>query len=651
MKNKKWLMYLLLFVLILFIPKRTVNAQANKNITVELKSDYTSCAFKLNFTNPGEYIATLISPSTDNYNKRITTDFAQVDDLNMICNATKCKAGTWTISITDPNAESPDEIGTVKVSVEATKEKESDIVDNIKVGKDISGLKLFFVDNELNVKWTDESCGNVTVQVVNTATNEIIDNQNISNQSYSCKITEGIKTITVSVVPTSSSQIEDAIQKFNLEIISEPKGIVTFEDLDYTNKKYIEATADIEQEYGCEVYVNNKNVLQQGMMEPGTHAFNIPLSSENNSIRFYLVDENKNKYSFSKTLVQDTICPTLSLNKEYDGVQTYDNKITITGKLSDYDKFYINDKNYNNISTDGQFDIECSLHLGDNQIKLKAVDKAGNEITYDAAIIMKEKKSSPIGYVIVLVIVVISLVIVITKVIKKRNQYKDDDLNEDSTSEMEKKTEDELDYIQDDEEYDENEEQEGAREMSLDEYEELQKKELKSNATRFEWIKFSILCLALIIFLNFVVTICIIPTGSMQPTIAAGDIVLTNDLAYLISDPKRGEIVVFKSTEKREKMNKRVIGLPGDTISFKNGYVYVNEQKLDESEYLSEDVETNSLKTFVVPADSYFMLGDNRENSDDGRFWNEPFIKKSAIKGKVFFDIPLAKYTSILVEN
>ncbi len=634
MKNKKWLLSLLLFLFILFIPEKTANAQTQKNIFVELKSDYTACSFKLNFTNSGEYTATLISP--DNHNERITTEFSKVDDLNMICNATKCKAGTWTIVITKIDAESPDDIGPVKVSAEATKEKETDLVDTIKVGRDISGLQLFFVDDELNVTWTDKSCGNVTVQVVNTATNEILDNQTISDQSYTCKIAENIKTITVSVVPTVSSKIEDAVQKFNLEIKGEPKGIVTFEDLDDTNKDYLEATADLKEEYGCEVYVNDKKVFTQGMMDPGTHVFKIPLVSEYNSVLFYLVDKIGNKYSFRKALVQDTICPVLSLNEEYDGIQTIENKITITGKVSDYEKFYINDKEYPNISTDGQFNIDCHLHLGMNEITLKAVDKAGNEITYDAAIMMKEKKSSPIGFV-VLVIAVISFAIVIHKIFKKKQNKKE-------------KTVDDLDYVPEDEEY-ENEEPEAAVEMSLDEYEEIQKRELKSNVTKVEWIRFSIICVVLILFLNFVVTICIIPTASMEPAIAAGDIVLINDLAYLVWNPQRGEIVVFKSTEKGVKMSKRIIGIPEDTISFKNGYVYVNDQKLDESAYLSEEIETNSCRSFTVPAGCYFLLGDNRENSDDARFWKEPFIKKSAMKGKVFFKIPIADYTNILAKN
>lgn len=624
MKRRKPLI-LLIFLFFFCIFSKTANAQTPKNIFVELKNDYTACSFKLSFTNPGVYTATLISP--DNQTEQISAEFSKVDDLTMICNAAKCKAGTWSISITKMDSELPEEIGPVKVSVEATKEKESDLVENIKVGKDISGLRLFFVDDELNVIWSDKSCGNVTVQVINTATNEIIDNQTISDQSYTCKIAQNIKTITVSVVPTVSSKIDDAIQKFNLKVESKPKGIVTFEDVDETNKEYLEATLDLEEEYGCEVYVNDKKVITQGLMDIGTHILQIPLAADHNSINLFLVDTSGNKYSFHKTLLQDTICPVLSLHEEYDGIQTKENKITITGNLSDYDKFYCNDKEYSDISTDGQFDIVCDLHIGNNDIILKAVDKAGNEIIYEASILMKEKSSSPIGFIIlILIAVLISFVLVIKKVTKKEKQS----INE--------KQVDELEYVPDDEEFNTGD-SECLNEMSLEEYEEIQKKDSKAYKTKMEWIKFSIFCIILILFLNFVVTICIIPTGSMEPTIAAGDIVLINDLAYVASKPQRGEIVVFKSSEKGIKMNKRIVGMPGDSISFKNGYVYINNQKLEEA-YLKEEIETNSCKTFAVPLDCYFLLGDNRENSDDSRFWNEPFIKKSAIKGKVFFHFP-----------
>lgn len=233
---------------------------------------------------------------------------------------------------------------------------------------------------------------------------------------------------------------------------------------------------------------------------------------------------------------------------------------------------------------------------------------------------------------------------------KKRNKTVEEyDIEDEPQNEYD--TDDELDYIPEDEEYNESENiEEGDEEMSLDEYEELQKKNKKTTNSKFDFIKFAVFCGALVLFLNFVVTICVIPTGSMEPTINAGDIVLINDLAYLTSEPQRGDIVVFKSDELSMKMNKRIIGIPGDSVSFKNGYVYVNEEMIDESEYLSEDVESNCVNSFVVPADSYFMLGDNRENSDDARSWENPYIPANKIKGKVFFHLPISNITSMLAK-
>ena len=102
----------------------------------------------------------------------------------------------------------------------------------------------------------------------------------------------------------------------------------------------------------------------------------------------------------------------------------------------------------------------------------------------------------------------------------------------------------------------------------------------------------------------------------------------------LYKDIKRGDAVIFISDEfAGEYFGKRVIGLPGDTIEFKNGYVVLNGEYLDESAYIPDDVETNYSETFVVPANCYFMLGDNREYSDDSRYWNNPYIPREKIKG------------------
>ena len=79
---------------------------------------------------------------------------------------------------------------------------------------------------------------------------------------------------------------------------------------------------------------------------------------------------------------------------------------------------------------------------------------------------------------------------------------------------------------------------------------------------------------------------------------------------------------------------KRVIGVLGDVISFKDGYVFINNEMLDESAYIPHTVKTNSEKQFVVPEDCCFVLGDNREKSLDSREFENPYIPRSDIQGK-----------------
>ncbi len=120
-----------------------------------------------------------------------------------------------------------------------------------------------------------------------------------------------------------------------------------------------------------------------------------------------------------------------------------------------------------------------------------------------------------------------------------------------------------------------------------------------------------------------------VPSESMAPTLQGGDRVLTNKLAYYLSDPERGDLVVFEDTgkQKNEDTVKRVIGLPGDEISVEDGALLVNREPLHEP-YLDTQAGTaqkaSTLETFgpvFVPKDHVFVMGDNRANSYDSRFF------------------------------
>ena len=145
---------------------------------------------------------------------------------------------------------------------------------------------------------------------------------------------------------------------------------------------------------------------------------------------------------------------------------------------------------------------------------------------------------------------------------------------------------------------------------------------------------------------NYVIINATVPTGSMEHTIEPGDDLFGLRLAYQFSEPKRGDIVIFRfPDDETQKYVKRVIGLPGETITFVGGHVYVDGERLDESAYLEDSVvtEPGEQDEFVVPDGCIFVLGDNREVSYDARYWENPYISQDKIQSDVEVVIPFHK--------
>lgn len=129
--------------------------------------------------------------------------------------------------------------------------------------------------------------------------------------------------------------------------------------------------------------------------------------------------------------------------------------------------------------------------------------------------------------------------------------------------------------------------------------------------------------LAAFLIRSFAIEPFYIPSGSMQPTLQVGDRVLVNKLSYDVHSVHRGDIVVFKRPANDyspgvKDLIKRVIGLPGETISAHGGSVYVDGRLLRES-WLPKGETTGSFPPTFVPSGRYFMMGDNRGDSADSR--------------------------------
>ena len=111
-----------------------------------------------------------------------------------------------------------------------------------------------------------------------------------------------------------------------------------------------------------------------------------------------------------------------------------------------------------------------------------------------------------------------------------------------------------------------------------------------------------------------------------------------NRLAYIKDDPERYDIVIFKYPDDPSKIFiKRVIGLPGETVTVKDGKIYIDGKEQTQAVSFCPEEMAGSFGPYEVPEDSYFVMGDNRNNSLDSRYWDNTYVKKEAILAKAGF--------------
>ena len=172
------------------------------------------------------------------------------------------------------------------------------------------------------------------------------------------------------------------------------------------------------------------------------------------------------------------------------------------------------------------------------------------------------------------------------------------------------------------------------------------------------WVRMFVIVIAVVFVLTqFVIINVRVPSGSMENTIMTKDRLIGFRFSYWFDEPQRGDIILFSyPVDEKQTYIKRVIGLPGETVEIRDGTIYIDgsSEPLEE-DYLKETwTWENDGYTFKVPEGCYFVLGDNRNDSEDGRFWAqialnegkastpeeaEPYsyVKKDEIKGKAIF--------------
>lgn len=158
-----------------------------------------------------------------------------------------------------------------------------------------------------------------------------------------------------------------------------------------------------------------------------------------------------------------------------------------------------------------------------------------------------------------------------------------------------------------------------------------------------EILKTVIISLAIILPIRyFIIQPFVVDGASMEPNFYNKQYLVIDEISYRFNDPSRGQVIVFKNPQNiKQYYIKRIVGLPGESISIKNGEIYIKEigkkefVKINETDYLPEDIETfGNIDSLELKSDEFFVLGDNRRNSKDSRMLGP--IKRELITGKVW---------------
>ncbi len=159
----------------------------------------------------------------------------------------------------------------------------------------------------------------------------------------------------------------------------------------------------------------------------------------------------------------------------------------------------------------------------------------------------------------------------------------------------------------------------------------------------FDWIKTIVIAIVVALLIrHFIFMPSIVPTGSMIPTIQKNDIIMVTKFNYWFKPVERGDMIVFQSSyDKKIKLVKRVVGMGGETILIQNGKLYI-DGKLFIEPYVYEPM-AEEFGPYTVPENTFFVMGDNRNNSYDARKWEQKYVTEDMILGKAIYRFGMLK--------
>ena len=600
---------LLVFAIVGLFPIK-VNAEETKNMTIPFSKEYKVANFTFQFEDEQVHQIVISAPNGSQVTKESVDKVVTVSVYDIV-------VGTYVIDI---YAEEPISVIATVEGVTGTVKDVGDV--DISVTSVISGLKKYFVDGDLCLEWDDTGLGSMNIKITNPATMQVIASDTVNENFYRCSIDSKVENVEIYIVPSSEARIYGAGITYTIPVVRDIEGNIVLPDFSLTNEETISFDASVLVPMSIKITENGDTVSNLDY-EPGDYEITIPLNGINNDIVVTLIEKSSNNQkTYEFNMIKDMVAPTLSFEKSYDNLVTTNESFTLSGTMKAGDILYVNNFVVD-LEDGGKFNYEVPLVIGDNTIAVCAADDAGNEFPVVFKVTRREaKKSNAAAYIFLggVCFFVILIILAIVKVVSmKKKKPNDPNLlkKEDEEKKEEKvKTEKPLD---------------GA-----DLY--------RKNRKMFEFVfdiapMFVVSATLLIIFVGFL-QIAMVSSGSMEPTLKTGSVAFYNRLSYKFNNPpERGDIILFNggnySRSNNKYLTKRVIGIPGDEIVFYCGDIYINGMKVEEG-YISEELETNSSHTFIVPENSVFVLGDNRESSIDSRFFENPYVSYEDIKGKYF---------------